>query len=1038
MDQTGKRTLSFQTAGAIILFFFFCSGALGLIYEIVWTRLLRHVMGNTVYSITTVLSVFMAGLALGSFLGGKLIDRRGHPLQVYGILEGAIGIYCLLLPALLGFAGPLYRLLYRNFSQSYYLLTLFRFLFSALLLLLPATLMGATFPVLSKFFVRNSSRIGRIVGNLYAVNTFGAVLGSFATGFIFIPLAGVSRTLHAAAAGNLLIGFGVLLLYRFRPLRMEAETAGEAAAPGAVVAATDGWVSPGIIVFCYAASGFAALVYEIAWTRALALVIGSSVYAFCLMLTAFISGLALGSLIFSRLFHRWKNLVLVFAFFELAIGFSALLVVPVFGRLPLFMAGLLLRFSFSFWTLQAVEFGLIFLLLLVPTVLMGGAFPLAARLYVRDAAKIGGAVGGVYAANTLGSILGSFAGGFILLPWLGLQKTIMAAVLVNVGIGIWFLFLNPAGAGTRKRILAGAITAVVVVLAVALPAWDKTIMISGVFLYADQLAKSARNENSSLERKIRERRILFYKDDASETIAVTEDSRGGRAFRINGKVDGSNAATDMLTQELLAHVPMLLHPDPRKVLVIGLGTGVTLGSAGRYPAERLDCVDISPSARKVGSYFEDVNYRVLSDPRAELTIADGRNFLSLSGRTYDVITSEPSNPWVAGVADLFTREFFELCRRRLNPGGVACVWLHAYDMDDGDFRSIVRTFHDVFPHVLIWESLFGRDYLITGSAENFTVDYTTLRHRLESEPVASDLRRIGLDDPVRFLGCFMLGGAAIDEYARGARIHTDDNARLEFSAPRSLFKRGVDAAFLEGINPYRGRGLEFLVWEGVAESEREGLKLQLADFIKATGCILDGEIGLMRKRYDRALRAFGEAAACYPRDLSWVKRYLNFLLDLSVARLKAGAAEEALAIGLDLLKLSPDDPRVHTNLALAYGVTGEDEKAIAEARTAITLDPKFAVGHHNLAMIYLGSGKFDDAVAECRAALLLQPDWPDPHYTMGMAYLRQEKQESALAELLAFVKARPDFAPAREEIANIYETRGDASTAAKYRQQFKK
>ncbi len=831
----GHKTISLPAAGAIILFLFFCSGGLGLMYEIVWTRLLRHVMGNTVYSVTTVLSAFMAGLALGSYLGGKIIDRRGDPLKVYGLLQGAVGVYCLFLPSLIRSAEPLYRLLYQNFGQSYQLLNLLRFFFSSLFLLLPATFMGATFPVLSKFFIRSSERVGWTIGTLYALNTFGAVLGSFATGFVFIPLLGVSRTIYLAALFSILICPVAFVLSRYLSSGHEVFSGPAPAAIGKEEILSIRVRPPAMTRFfppallaAYALSGFAALVYEIAWTRVLALIIGSSVYAFCLMLTAFILGLALGGIVFSRFLHRWKDLVLVFAVFELAIGFSSLLTVPVFGRLPLLMTQLVVRFSYSFRILLTLEFALVFLIMIVPTVLMGGAFPLVGRLYTRSADEIGSSIGKVYAFNTLGSILGSFAGGFLLLPWLGIRKTILAAVLVNLAIGLFFLGLSYTLSAKRKGTLAAATAIIAAVLIALLPGWDRATMSSGPYLYAFRLLQQRRE----VGRGIPKANILYYKEGVSDTVTVTEDFPGMRSYRTNGKVDGSNGL-DMYTQKLLAHVPILLHPGPRSVLVIGLATGVTLGSAGRYPVERLDCVEISPSAREPYRFFLDVNYDVLSDPRARLIIADGRNYLSLSGETYDVITSEPSNPWIAGVADLFTREFFEILRSRLNPGGVACSWIHAHSLEDRDFRSVVRTFRSVFDHVIVWESFSGLDYLLVGSAEPFRVDYGKLRKRMADEKVASDLWRIDLVDPIQFLGCFMLGGDAVDRYVQGARIHTDDNALLEFSAPRSLLNMNLDVSPQGEINRCRGQGFEFLTWEGIEEQEAETLKLKLGEIIEA-------------------------------------------------------------------------------------------------------------------------------------------------------------------------------------------------------------
>ncbi|MGA1842909.1 MAG: fused MFS/spermidine synthase, partial [bacterium] len=474
-----REIVALKMTGGLVLFSFFLSGAVGLIYEIIWTRLLRLVMGNTVFSITTVLCAFMGGLSLGSFWGGKIIDRRSDPLRIYAFLEGAIGIYSLLLPWLIRSTEIFYRPIYQNYHSSFYLFSLIRFFFCGILLLLPTTLMGATLPVLTKFFIRASDRIGWTVGKLYAVNTFGAVLGVFSAGFLLVPAWGVRNTIYLAAMINLFICFCVYLLHRKTSLR-EGEPA--EAKISSIKESERGFQiesdseeagllsrkSLRILLIGYGLSGFAALVYEIAWTRILALIIGSSVYAFSIMLIAFIFGLALGSTIFSPFIDKMKDLILLLAVFEMMIGLSALLVVPFFGKLPLFVVKMILQFSHNFWLLQLTEFGLIFLLMLIPTTLMGAAFPLASRIYTRTRAVIGSSVGSIYAANTIGSILGSFMAAFILIPWLGIQKTILAAVLINIIVGSVFLSMSQTFSMLKKGTIATVIMVVVIIYALLL------------------------------------------------------------------------------------------------------------------------------------------------------------------------------------------------------------------------------------------------------------------------------------------------------------------------------------------------------------------------------------------------------------------------------------------------------------------------------------------------------------------------------------------------------------------------------------------
>ena len=661
----GKPAVSFRRAGTIVLCAFFLSGAAGLIHEVVWTRLLRLVMGNTAYSITTVLCAFMGGLALGSFLAGRFIDRRTDPLRVFAFLEGTIALYCFMLPWLIQSVEPLYRLIYQNTHTSFYLFSLIRFVFSGVLLLIPATFMGATLPVLSRFFVRSLDRIGHPVGVLYSVNTFGAVLGGAAAGFFLIPNLGVTMTIWTASLFNALVAATAYSLYR----RMD-DSVQEAAAPlkareekpeaagemkkkkkGKQATAASSPAIPGRVIYGpnqmvflligYGVSGFAALVYEIAWTRALSLLIGSSVYAFSMILTAFVLGIALGSMVYARFVDRVRDPLRTLAVIQVAIGMTALPVIALIGNLPFWVTGMISLFGGSFWKLQAVEFVLIVAIMILPTTLMGAAFPLASRLFVQTSAAVGKSVGTLYASNTIGNILGSFAGGFILIPLAGVENTLFVAVLINVAVGGLFFGLSRTLSVTGKGLAAGAVMAVAAGGIMLIPPWSAAEMSFGPFYEALRQSKSIARSPAELRAVEAKRKVLFHKEDASTTVTVKQHLGGSLSLYTNGKPDASSHG-DLPSQELVAHIPLLLHPDPKSALVVGLASGITLGSAGRYPLERMDCVEIAPAMVEASRFFDDYNYRILDDPRVNLIIADGRNHLALTDK--NTTSSSPSRP----------------------------------------------------------------------------------------------------------------------------------------------------------------------------------------------------------------------------------------------------------------------------------------------------------------------------------------------------------------------------------------------------------
>lgn len=833
---------------------FLLSGASGLIHEVTWMRLLRHVMGNSTAAITTVLCAFMGGLALGSLLAGRGFLRRLSPVTAFGWIEALIGLYCLCLPLLLSGGEPLYRWLYQSAHEVPAALALARFTFSLAALLVPATLMGATLPILGRAVAR-SDRAGGAVGLLYALNTLGAVAGAAASGFVLIPALGVRATIAVGAAINLAIAATCLALGRRAGAPESERPAPAAVAAGAPAEPALTARARRAVLAAALLSGLAALSYEVAWTRALALVFGSSVYAFSMMLTAFILGLGSGSLVAARLVERLTDPLRWLARAQAGAGLGALAVVPLLGALPLLVTPLLVRFGASFAALSAVEFALTLLVMFVPTFLMGASFPLATRLLTAGGAEVGRAVGQLYAWNTLGSIAGSVLAGFALIPWIGMRATLLAAVLVN-GAGAVLLALHGAHP-SRKRFAAGVLLAGAAAVLLT-PRWDPSVMTSGPFMQARRLDAGVAASPEALRAILAESKLVYYREDRGTTIAVRELSDGERILYVDGKPDASSVK-DLPTQILLAQVPCLLHPAPRRGLVIGLASGVTLGSAARHASfERLDCAEIAPAMVEACRTFAAVNGDVLADPRVRIIAEDGRNHLALTSEQYDVIISEPSNPWIAGIADLFTLEFFRTCRDRLADGGIACIWLEAYNIDLASLRSIVRTFQEVFPDAQLWHST-EYDYQLIGVKGALSVDAERLAERCAEPLIAADLRRIDIDSAEELLARLVMGPAGAGRLAAGAPLHTDDNALLEFAAPRILVNNRGQGDMLEAIEACRGAELAFVA--GADAAAAAGLREAAAARIALAGHLARARAAGGEQRFEEVVRALQAAAA---------------------------------------------------------------------------------------------------------------------------------------------------------------------------------
>ena len=942
-----------------VLALFFISGACGLVYEIIWTRLLRLVMGNTVFSITTVLCAFMGGLAAGSYLGGRFIERRNDPLRVYAVLEAAVGVYCLLLPQIIHVAEPLYRIIYRDYHNVYLLFALTRFVFCGLILLVPATFMGATLPVLSRFVARSADRIGRQIGRLYAINTFGAVLGAAGAGFVLIPALGMTGTIRLACAANLVVAAAAYLLHRRchlappggegTPPPSSQRPAGEPVRPGAGSARVRlaGWV----LLVGYGMSGMAALSYEVAWSRALSLAVSSSVYAFSLMLTAFILGLAIGSMALSRFADRWRDAAAVLGVTELAIGITALAISPAFGWLPLHLGGVVIEMGRAFWKLQLTEFGVLLAVMLVPTTLMGMAFPLAARAYAAVRGGVSRPVGSIYAANTLGSIAGAFLAGFVLIPAIGMRGTILAAVVVNTAVGVGLL----AAAVKRRRLWHGVVgvAAVVGVLVGGrmMSGWDPSLLTFGPYWQAQLDVPWARGPSvRQIEQAARSSEVIYHKEGAFDTITIRRMGTN-RALCINGKPDASSGP-DMRTQLLLGHLPMLLHGRAERVLVIGLASGVTLGATSLYPAGELDCVDISPDMPEATHFFDDINHNVLADPRVKLFIADGRNHLALTDRKYDVIISEPSNPWIAGIADLFTREFFQLARQRLNEGGLVGIWVQGYGIEPRAFYSITKALAEVFPCVTIWE-LDQTDTMLIASERPLRIDLGWIEEAFAKESIRKDLAVARVGSPRDLLAQFVTDGGGLAGAMVGVPVHTDDNALVEFSTPRTMFNKQVVIYLLAALNQYRGTGLErVLSGEGVAGGGEawEQEIAQIARMIQARKVFTEGIIYASQKQEGAAYEAYRRAREMDPNCPMF--QTLKAEMSRDAAALAAGGKmQQAMMVLEHGVNVFSDDAEMHLLYARGAYAVGQLPLAIKHYDLALEIRPNWPEAANDLAWI---------------------------------------------------------------------------------------
>ncbi|MBW2137559.1 MAG: fused MFS/spermidine synthase [Deltaproteobacteria bacterium] len=764
------------------------------------------IIGGAPFAVSIILTVFMGGLGLGSYLASRTIDRVKEPLKlikIYGILELMIGAYGLILPLLLILYRPLYEWIYNHLFSYFLGYNLITFVGCSLLLIIPVTCMGATLPVLSRFFITTISHVGTHVGRLYGLNTIGAAAGSLLCGFWLIINLGVWGSLIFAVILNSVIGlFCVYLSYHLTRKGIAPEIMTEAATRTrekaipevAVPENTSAYRLYALTIF--GVSGFCAMAYEVIWTKLLGLIVGPTTYSFTIVLVTFITGLALGSLFFGWLGDRTKNVIGLLLITQITAALFALLLSQVMGNSQIFFAKLIYHFKDHFAWLSLVKAIFMFTFMFFPTFCLGATFPLVGKIYTRSLSQTGRSIGFAYAINSVGAVLGAFCAGFLLIPLLGKEQSLSLIVALQLLMTLFIGLHRHWKTGERvSRWIPLVLPAMLgLVLVFFYPHWDRKMLARGIYHRFNQ----ARIENMSWFETLfpsreqladfRSGEVLYFGDGIGGFTTVIKhkmDILGNENIVLynSGKPDASSKL-DMDTQTLLAHFPLLFHPNPEQVLVIGLASGITAGEVLYYPVERLDLIDINRQVVAASNFFIPWNNNVLSHPKTKLIIQDARAHLALSDSMYDVISSEPSNPWMAGLASLFTKEFFALARNRLNDDGIFVQMFHAYQMDWETFALVGRTFSTIFPNSLLVRTnptSIGPDFLLIGfkgergldediAAQNLrhakrSSNTTLLNHRLFYSLIMSeDLKRLFGDGPV----------------------NTDNRPWLEFSAPKLM------------------------------------------------------------------------------------------------------------------------------------------------------------------------------------------------------------------------------------------------------------
>lgn len=760
--------------GAVLLFFFI-SGACGLIYQVVWTRKLVLLFGTTAYAVSTVLSVFFAGLAAGSLWGGRLADRWPRPLLLYGAFEIIVGLWAILFLVVVthgeSMTAALLSLLHLGRAAG----IAARAVLSLALLFTPVALMGATLPLLSKFVTREKRVCGLRIGALYTVNTLGAVCGCALAGFVLLPNLGYIRTTMLGAAANGVIGVLAVALSMAFERRIPAEDNGADTAAQAPGMPEERRYAErvSLVLAAFGISGCCALALEVLWTRLLTIVFLGTTYAYTTMLTTLLIGLAAGGLAAALLVDRIRARGVFLGGVMLLTGVTTLFMLSRIADMPAKLVAWNLESSQDWQRVMTGKFLLAFSALFAPACCFGMTFPLVVKVLSAARGTLGRDVGKLYSVNTLGGVLGSIAGGFVLIPLLGTHHSVvlLASVLAATGA---VLTLTSPGVLWWGRAAILAVGAGLFVLAWGRAPENVSLALNAAYVPGDH-------------------RVLFYREGVEGTVAVTEpeSETGGsnRVLWINRVQATTSIERGVKMNRFQGVLPLLFDRDPRNVLFMCFGSGITCGTLALHDFERIDAVEISPDVIRAAPLFKVDNLDVLERPNVRVHIDDGRNYLLTTRQAYDIITFEPMPLALAGVSTFYTREYYELCLRRLAPGGLVSQWVPLHSLNPEVVRSLVYTFTAVFPEYTAW--FVNADLFLIGSNQPLRIDYPRLAKRLAQPEVKAALDKVGLRDPLEVAACFLMDKAGLDAYAAGGELMTDDRPWAEFIAPKLVYERKV-------------------------------------------------------------------------------------------------------------------------------------------------------------------------------------------------------------------------------------------------------
>ncbi len=923
--------------GLIIVF----SCACGMLYEIIWARQLILFFGSPVFAVSALLSALVGGLGLGSFYFRRLADGEKRPLRLYAFLGVGLGIFALIFPTLLDILNAICVLTYRGLGTGFYPLSWIRFVLSFVVLLIPSTLMGSGLVLLSRSARERCA--GFRADRVFTISMLGASVGCVATGFFLIQLLGIQSSVYLGVAINLILAGAAFSLDRSwseTSVDLQQGTNDEAG----ISPQAEMWRP---LLWTFAVSGFCAMAYPVLWTRILTSFLGNSGYAFSVTLTALLFGIAIGSFLFAAIARRIQSCVNLFGLVQIGIGLSLVALIPAFGNLSGISRGLQAAFGVG----RLWEFVAGFILMIIPTILIGASFPVGRQICA--AAKSQSVV---YPVSAIGALLGSLCAGFILIPLIGVRPSLLLTAGLNAMVGCVLILRNTE----KSQVISGA-------------AIGGTILTGGVGLMVLLWGNSPPFlKNGTFWAQRINDTLVEHTETVDANIATFMDDQGIHRIYVDNDETADTSRQGSTPYRIIAHLPLLLHPNPEHGLVLGFGMGITSHTMTQHDV-RVDTVEnpdgLIETAQK---YFADVNHSVLDSSSFNHTLNDERNYLLMTPKRYDVISIGARHPLVSSRgANLYTADFYRQCKRILTEDGIICRWIPLKQLPETHLKIIVRTFMEVFPNATIWYKYTPDFALLIGAPERLKINYQRLMERSQMLRVYEVLATDDLDG-MSLLDSFMMGEKAVRAYAGDGPIHTDNHPYLEFFQSRALVN--TTHKNLAGLAKYRERSTPYLANYGRTMGDKIEVRKRIDLYFDATQKLIEGQIEYAKGEYEKAVGVLNQAIAINPDDYT-----IRYNLGAAVELANKDYQEELKQTEKVLkqaLQSNPQDVQKQVELGITYELQGELAKSASAFEEALKYDPNRLELYSLLGPIYERQERYDDALRTYQRLEELDPNLP--------------------------------------------------------------